>query len=133
MHGFLCLRHIRVHIRAPEGNARFTASKSARSPHIRPQRKFACSRFFQISSIFVPSFPVTFPILYPAGLSFPYLSGGFDVCIIFPLTQFVNRLIPVFCKLHFVHEILPIFCRPACAFRIRVGLFYFSLPGSGQI
>ena len=56
---------------------------------IRPQRKFECSRSFQISFISVPSFQtVSFPLIYkPETLfSFSYKACGFVVCIIFPFT-----------------------------------------------
>ena len=118
--------HIRVHIRTAEGNAQFTASKSARSLHIRPQRKFACSRFFQISSIFRALLSVYFSIPLqnpPQGTyPFPYLTGGFDVCIIIPYTQFVNRLIPLFSKMHFAHDCTRPFLQNDCAFPLKVVL-----------
>ena len=45
-------------------------------------------------------------------VSFPYKTGGLDVCIIFSFTQFVNRLIPLFSRMYFLHDI------SACAARI---------------
>ena len=120
--------HIRAHIRAQqEGIVQFTARCSARSPHIRPQRKFACSRSFQISFISVPSFPVKlFPTPLQAGLSISHQACGFVVCIISPLTQFVNRLIPVFCKLSFLHDVQPAFAAGPCAVATGVILFCIS-------
>ena len=122
---FCCRCHIRVHIRAQqEGIVQFTARCSARSPHIRPQRKFECSRSFQISFILVPSFQtVSFPLIYkPETLfSFSYKACGFVVCIIFSFTQFVNRLILIFPKLSFLHDSVPAFLHPACAGWSRVG------------
>ena len=82
---FVCLgRHIRSHIRGIEGTVQLwlRVCFSARALYIRPQRKFACSRFFQISVIVVPSF-----------LGIPHQLGGVDGCIIFPFTQIVNRFI----------------------------------------
>ena len=53
----LCLQHYTSgHIRPPEGKAQQLVRFSARPECIRPQRKFACSRFFQISVMVVPSF-----------------------------------------------------------------------------
>ena len=125
--GVVLCRHIRVHIRTAEGNAQFPVHKSARSVHIRPQRKFACSRFFKINSMFRALLsallfnPSTKPT--PGNLSsFPYLSGGFYGCIIPDNTQFVNRLIPLFSKLHFVHDSLPALAPGGCAFRAKVTL-----------
>ena len=120
--------HIRLHIRAQqEGIVQFTARCSARSPHIRPQRTFACSRSFQISFISVPSFPVKlFPTPLQAGLSISHQACGFVVCIISPLTQFVNRLIPVFCKLSFLHDAQPAFAAGPCAVATGVILFCIS-------
>lgn len=45
-------------------------------------------------------------------VSFPYKTGGLDVCIIFSFTQFVNRLIPlfqgcIFCMIY--PPVLPVF------------------------
>ena len=37
-------------------------------------------------------------------VSFPYKTGGLDVCIIFSFTQFVNRLIPLFSRMYFLHD-----------------------------
>ena len=51
---FVCLgRHIRSHIRGIEGTVQLwlRVSFSARALYIRPQRKLACRRFFQISVI----------------------------------------------------------------------------------
>ena len=52
----------------------------------------------------------TFPSLYGVhrrgtSVSFPYKTGGLDVCIIFSFTQFVNRLIPLFSRMYFLHDI----------------------------
>ena len=81
---FVCLgRHIRSHIRGIEGTVQLwlRVCFSARALYIRPQRKLACRRLFQISVIWVPSFP-RFPLTYKA--------CGFVVCIIFPHTHIVN-------------------------------------------
>ena len=51
---FVCLgRHIRSRIRGIEGTVQLwlRVSFSARALYIRPQRKLACRRFFQISVI----------------------------------------------------------------------------------
>ena len=107
--------HIRAHIRAQqEGIVQFTARCPARSPHIRPQRKFACSSSFQISFIFVPSFPAFSHSSTNPGISIsiPHKVCGFVVRIISPNTQFVNRLIPLFSRMYFLHDI------SACAARI---------------
>lgn len=37
-------------------------------------------------------------------VSFPYKTGGLDVCIISRSTQFVNRLIPLFSRMYFLHD-----------------------------
>ena len=82
---FVCLgRHIRSHIRGIEGTVQLwlRVCFSARALYIRPQRKLACRRLFQISVIWVPSFPSS-PLTYKA--------CGFVVCIIFPPTHIVNR------------------------------------------
>ena len=82
---FVCLgRHIRSHIRGIEGTVQLwlRVCFSARALYIRPQRKLACRRLFQISVIWVPSFP-KFPLTYKA--------CGFVVCIIFHHTHIVNR------------------------------------------
>lgn len=45
-------------------------------------------------------------------VSFPYKTGGLDVCIIFSFTQFVNRLIPLFSRMYFCMiypPVLPVF------------------------
>ena len=39
-----------------------------------------------------------------------------------PLTQFVNRLISLFCRLHFLHDGFPILHCPGCAVLLKVGL-----------
>lgn len=77
-------RHIRSHIRGIEGTVQLwlRVCFSARALYIRPQRKLACRRLFQISVICVPSF-LRFPLTYKA--------CGFVVCIIFPPTHIVNR------------------------------------------
>ena len=51
----------------------------------------------------------TFPSLYGVprrgtSVSFPYKTGGLDVCIISRSTQFVNRLIPLFSRMYFLHD-----------------------------
>ena len=82
---FVCLGcHIRSHIRGIEGTVQLwlRVCFSARALYIRPQRKLACRRLFQISVIWVPSFP-KFLLTYKA--------CGFVVCIIFPHTHIVNR------------------------------------------
>ena len=87
---FVCLgRHIRSHIRGIEGTVQLwlRVCFSARALYIRPQRKFACSRSFQISFISVPSFPVKlFPTPLQAGLSISHQACRFVVCIISLLT-----------------------------------------------
>ena len=92
-----CQRHIRVHIRAQqEGIVQFTARCSARSPHIRPQRKFACSRSFQISFISVPSFPVKlFPTHLQTGTSICSVPGSKTFAFFFPLGLWI-------CCLHYI-------------------------------
>ena len=47
--------------------------------------------------------------------SFSHEVCGFIVCIISPLTQFVNGLIPVFFKLSFLHDAQPAFAASRCA------------------
>lgn len=123
-------RSIGVHIRAQEGIVQVTVNSSARSPHIRPQRKFACSSSFQISFIFVPSFPAFSHSSTDLGISIsiPHKVCGFVVRIIFPNTQFVNRLIPFFSILHFVHDERPLRGAVPCAFRSRVLLCLISRP-----
>ena len=80
------------------------------------------------ASFFVPSFQtISFPLIYKPdareiSISIPHLVCGFVVCIIFPLTQFVNRLIPLFCRLHFLHDGFPILHCPGCAVLLKVGL-----------
>ena len=106
---FVCLgRHIRSHIRGIEGTVQLwlRVCFSARALYIRPQRKLACRRLFQISVIWVPSF-LKFPLTYKA--------CGFVVCIIFSPTHIVNRLIPVFFKLSFLHDGQPAFAASRCA------------------
>lgn len=80
---------------------------------------------------YLPSFRLLFnpstKIAPQAAYPFSYLVGGFDVCIIFPYTQFVNRLILLFSKLHFVHDKSPNFRPAGCAFRKRVILFQVLL------
>lgn len=123
--------HIRAHIRAQqEGIVQFTARCSARSPHIRPQRKFACSSSFQIRFIFVPSFPAFSHSSTNPGISIsiPHKVCGFVVRIISPNTQFVNRLIPFFSILHFVHDERPLRGAVPCAFRSRVLLCLIFRP-----
>ena len=86
---FVCLgRHIRSHIRGIEGTVQLwlRVSFSARALYIRPQRKLACRRFFQISVIWVPSF------LNPHST---YKTCGFVVCIISSYTHIVNRFYPI--------------------------------------
>ena len=89
--------HIRVHIRAQqEGIVPFTARCSARSPHIRPQRKFACNRSFQISFISVPSFPVKFfPTHLQTGASICSVPGSKTFAFFFPLGLWI-------CCLHYI-------------------------------
>ena len=82
---FVCLgRHIRSHSRGIAGTVQRWLSGwfSARALYIRPQRKLACRRLFQISVIWVPSF-LRFLLTYKA--------CGFVVCIIFSPTHIVNR------------------------------------------
>ena len=86
---FVCLgRHIRSHIRGIEGTVQLwlRVCFSARALYIRPQRKLACRRFFQISVIWVPSF-LNFHSTYKA--------CGFVVCIISSYTHIVNRFYPI--------------------------------------
>ena len=86
---FVCLgRHIRSHIRGIEGTVQLwlRVCFSARALYIRPQRKLACRRFFQISVIWVPSF------LNPRST---YKTCGFVVCIISSYTHIVNRFYPI--------------------------------------
>ena len=86
---FVCLgRHIRSHIRGIEGTVQLwlRVCFSARALYIRPQRKLACRRFFQISVIWVPSF------LNPHST---YKACGFVVCIISSYTHIVNRFYPI--------------------------------------
>ena len=49
-------------------------------------------------------------------VSFPYWTGGLDVCIISPFTQFVNRLIPLFSGMYFLHDISACAARSFCIF-----------------
>ena len=76
---------------------------------------------------------VSFPLIYkPETLfSFSYKACGFVVCIIFPFTQFVNRLILIFSKLSFLHDSVPAFLHPACAGWSRVGLLAVVALGTG--
>ena len=86
---FVCLgRHIRSHIRGIEGTVQLwlRVCFSARALYIRPQRKLACRRFFQISVIWVPSF------LNPRST---YKACSFVVCIISSYTHIVNRFYPI--------------------------------------
>ena len=86
---FVCLgRHIRSHIRGIEGTVQLwlRVCFSARALYIRPQRKLACRRFFQISVIWVPSF------LNPHST---YKACSFVVCIISSYTHIVNRFYPI--------------------------------------
>ena len=55
-----------------------------------------------------------------SSFSIPYKVCGFVVCIISSLTQFVNRLIQVFCNLSFLHDVSAAFRPGTCAFRGRV-------------
>ena len=86
---FVCLgRHIRSHIRGVEGTVQLwlRVCFSARALYIRPQRKLACRRLFQISVIWVPSF------LNPRST---YKACSFVVCIISSYTHIVNRFYPI--------------------------------------
>ena len=86
---FVCLgRHIRSHIRGIEGTVQLwlRVCFSARALYIRPQRKLACRRFFQISVIWVPSF-LNFHSTYKA--------CSFVACIISSYTHIVNRFYPI--------------------------------------
>ena len=69
----------------------------------------------------------SFPLIYKPdarriSISIPHEVCGFVVCIISPLSQFVNRLISLFCRLHFLHDRLPALCCPGCAVPLKVGL-----------
>ena len=73
---------------------------------------------------------ISFPLIYKPAIqeisfSISYKVCGFVVCIISPLTQFVNRLIPVFCKLSFLHDGLPPFAAGPCAAAQKAILFAF--------
>ena len=86
---FVCLgRHIRSHIRGIEGTIQLwlRVCFSARALYIRPQRKLACRRFFQISVIWVPSF---------LNSRSTHKACGFVVCIISSYTHIVNRFYPI--------------------------------------
>ena len=86
---FVCLgRHIRSRIRGIEGTVQLwlRVCFSARALYIRPQRKLACRRFFQISVIWVPSF---------LNLRSTHKACGFVVCIISFYTHIVNRFYPI--------------------------------------
>ena len=77
-----------------------------------------------------PPFRDSFPLIYNPGISFsiPHKVCGFVVCIIFPYTQFVNRLILFFENLHFLHEEAVLCGTAPCAFRSRVLLCLISRP-----
>ena len=52
---------------------------------------------------------ISFPLIYKPAIqeisfSISYKVCGFVVCIISPLTQFVNRLIPLFSRMYFLHD-----------------------------
>ena len=96
---FVCLgRHIRSHIRGIEGTVQLwlRVCFSARALYIRPQRKFACSRSFQISFISVPSFPVKlFPTHLQTGTSICSVPGSKTLAFFFPLGLWI-------CCLHYI-------------------------------
>ena len=74
--------------------------------HSDSSRAAALSR--SASSLCPPS-GKTFPFLYDihrrgTSVSFPYKTGGLDVCIISRSTQFVNRLILLFSRMYFLHD-----------------------------
>lgn len=60
-------------------------------------------------------------------VSFPYKTGGLDVCIISAFTQFVNRLILLFSEMYFLHDI------SACAARIFLHSLAKTISSAGAL